>query len=41
MGLQTLITELDINDTSVPGKFQARDEVVAKMYRDYLLQVAP
>jgi endo-1,4-beta-xylanase len=41
MGLQILITELDVNDTHVPGNVQARDQVVAKTYRDYLTQVVP
>jgi endo-1,4-beta-xylanase len=41
MGLQILITELDINDTGVQGDFQTRDQVVAKMYQDYLLEVLP
>jgi endo-1,4-beta-xylanase len=41
MGLQVLITELDVNDTHLDGSFQARDQVIAQMYRDYLLQVVP
>jgi endo-1,4-beta-xylanase len=41
MGLQMLITELDVNDTHVPGNIQARDAVVAKTYQDYLSQVVP
>jgi endo-1,4-beta-xylanase len=36
-----LITELDVNDTHVQGDFQVRDEIVAKTYRDYLMQVVP
>jgi endo-1,4-beta-xylanase len=39
MGLQVMITELDVNDTQVQGNFQARDAVVAKTYRDYLMHV--
>jgi endo-1,4-beta-xylanase len=41
MGLQMLITEMDINDTHTEGDFQTRDEIVAKTYRDYLTQVVP
>jgi endo-1,4-beta-xylanase len=41
LGLQMLLTELDVNDTHVAGDFQARDEVVAKTYQDYLMQVVP
>jgi endo-1,4-beta-xylanase len=41
LGLEVLITELDVNDTQVPGNFQARDAVVAKCYSDYLLDVVP
>ncbi len=37
MGLEILITELDVNDTGVQGDFQTRDEAVAKVYRDYLI----
>jgi endo-1,4-beta-xylanase len=41
LGLQVLITELDVNDTHVPGDLQARDEAVAKCYADYLMNVVP
>jgi endo-1,4-beta-xylanase len=41
MGLQTLITELDVNDTQMEGNFQVRDEKIAKIYQDYLTQVVP
>jgi endo-1,4-beta-xylanase len=41
MGLQMLITELDVNDTRTEGDFQTRDEVVAKTYHDYLMEVVP
>jgi endo-1,4-beta-xylanase len=41
MGLQMLITELDINDTHVEGDFQTRDEVVASAYYEYLMRVVP
>lgn len=41
MGLQMLITELDVNDTGVQGSFQERDEVVAKTYGNYLMEVVP
>jgi endo-1,4-beta-xylanase len=41
LGLQVLVTELDVNDTQVPGTFQVRDAVVARCYSDYLLDVMP
>ncbi len=41
MGLEMLITELDVNDTNIPGNVQARDQVVAKTYHDYLTAVVP
>lgn len=41
MGMQMLITELDVNDTQVQGTPQVRDAVVAKTYQDYLTQVVP
>ncbi len=41
MGLQVLITELDVNDTKLPGDEQLRDEAVGKYYHDYITQVVP
>jgi endo-1,4-beta-xylanase len=41
LGLQVLITELDVNDSAVLGDEQERDRVVAKCYYDYLTQVVP
>ena len=41
LGLQMLITELDVNDTQVKGNPQARDRIVAQTYQDYLNQVVP
>ena len=41
LGLQILITELDINDTKVPGNFMQRDDVVARAYSEYLLRMIP
>jgi endo-1,4-beta-xylanase len=41
LGFQVLITELDVNDTRVPGEVQARDLAVAKCYSDYVLNVVP
>jgi endo-1,4-beta-xylanase len=41
LGLQVLITELDVNDTHVAGDRQARDAAVAQCYADYLTNVVP
>jgi endo-1,4-beta-xylanase len=41
MGLQMLITELDVNDTHLEGNFQIRDQAIATMYQDYLMEVVP
>ncbi len=41
LGLQLLITELDVNDTRVEGDIATRDKVVARCYHDYLMQVVP
>jgi endo-1,4-beta-xylanase len=41
MGLQVLITELDVDDTRVAGDKLERDDLVAKLYYDYLTQVVP
>jgi endo-1,4-beta-xylanase len=38
LGLQVLITELDINDTAIPN--ETRDVTVAKTYHDYLKLVS-
>ncbi len=35
-GLQIIISELDVIDTSAPGDIAARDSEVASMYKDYL-----
>ena len=39
LGLQVLITELDVDDTEIVGDFRTRDAAVAKCYSDYLEQV--
>ena len=39
MGLKILITELDVNDTSIGGSVPNRDQAVAKFYADYLKSV--
>ncbi len=39
MGMQIQITELDVNDTSLPASLPERDEAVANCYRDYLSDV--
>ena len=41
MGLQVLITELDVDDSKVQGDERERDRVVAKCYYDYVTQVVP
>ena len=41
LNLQVFITELDVNDRALPGDQDARDEGVAKTYRDYLSTVLP
>jgi endo-1,4-beta-xylanase len=41
MGLEILITELDINDSKVGADNQKRDQVVADYYRRYLDIVLP
>lgn len=41
LGLQVLITEMDVDDSNVQGGEQERDRVVAKCYYDYLTQVVP
>ncbi len=39
LGLQLLITELDINDTKVDGNLNQRDEKVGQLYYDYITNV--
>lgn len=43
MGLQVIITEMDVNDSkimdSAPGDFKSRDAGVAQVYSDYLTQM--
>ncbi|ADV82648.1 endo-1,4-beta-xylanase [Terriglobus saanensis] len=41
LNLQVFITEIDVNDRALPGNKDARDESVAKTYRDYLNTVLP
>jgi endo-1,4-beta-xylanase len=41
LGLQVLITELDVDDSKVQGDEQERDRVVAQCYYDYLTKVVP
>jgi endo-1,4-beta-xylanase len=41
LGLQVLITELDVDDSKVQGDEKERDRVVAQCYYDYLTQVVP
>jgi endo-1,4-beta-xylanase len=36
LGLEIYITELDVNDQTVPGSFSERDVVVARSYRAFL-----
>jgi endo-1,4-beta-xylanase len=36
LGLKILITELDVNDTNIPGSQQLRDAAVAKVYMEYI-----
>jgi endo-1,4-beta-xylanase len=41
MGLQVLITELDVDDTQIAGDKRNRDNVVAQRYYDYLTEAVP
>jgi endo-1,4-beta-xylanase len=41
LGLQILITELDVNDTRIDGSIIDRDRTVASMYFDYLMKIVP
>lgn len=36
LGLQIFITELDVSDQSLPGDPSRRDEIVARVYQDFL-----
>ena len=41
MGLQVYVTEMDVNDRGVEGDTAARQEAVAKVYRNFLKLVLP
>ncbi len=41
LGLKILITELDVNDTKLPGGVAERDAAVACAYSDYLVKIVP
>jgi endo-1,4-beta-xylanase len=41
LGLQILITELDVDDTKVQGDIPTRDQAVANTYHDYLMAIIP
>ncbi len=41
LGLEILVTELDVNDTQLPENDQTRDAAVARTYQEYLEQVLP
>jgi endo-1,4-beta-xylanase len=41
LGLEILITEIDIDDTALPADIGVRDELVAKNYSEYLMDVIP
>jgi len=41
LGLEVMLTELDVNDNSLIGSSANRDQVVASYYRDYLSDVIP
>ncbi len=41
LGLEVLITELDVNDTYIQGSFADRRRAVAEVYGDYLRSVLP
>jgi endo-1,4-beta-xylanase len=41
LGLEVIFTEIDINDTSVTGSEQDRDQKVANYYSNYLTKVIP
>jgi endo-1,4-beta-xylanase len=39
LDLAVFVTELDVNDSELTGDVQERDEVVARLYRNYLMNV--
>ena len=39
LGLQVFVTELDVNDSALPGDITERDRAVGELYRDYLKNV--
>ena len=39
LGLQVMISELDVNDTHIPGNVGARDQAVAQVYSNYVSEV--
>ena len=39
LGLQVFVTELDVNDSDLPGGIAERDRMVGELYRDYLQNV--
>jgi endo-1,4-beta-xylanase len=39
LGLQVFVTELDVNDSGLPGDVTERDRTVSELYRDYLENV--
>jgi endo-1,4-beta-xylanase len=41
LGLKILITELDVNDTTIQGPAADRDRTVAAIYSDYLTRMVP
>jgi endo-1,4-beta-xylanase len=41
LGLKILITEMDVMDSEIPGDVPVRDQIVAKIYHDYLSVVLP
>ncbi len=41
MGLEVLVTELDVNDSQISGTLAERDKAVADMYAAYLSMVLP
>jgi endo-1,4-beta-xylanase len=41
LGLQILITELDVNDSAATGPVQQRDEAVANAYAAYIKAIVP
>ena len=41
LGLEVLVTELDVNDTYIPGSYADRRRAVARVYGDYLKSALP